>query len=127
MKNRLVLLILLGPGSLVAAPVMADDHHRGRHDDERYERRHEGRYVPRYAVHEGRPVRRHERRDDAGYRSYVPRYVEEGRYGDDYRHYRGVRHLPPRDYYRTGYPQEAYRLYGRSGIDATLVVTVPLF
>lgn len=128
MKKMLALATLFGLGALAAAPAMADDHRHGRRDDHRYERRHDDRYVPRYYVREERPVRRYGGRYDEGYRSYGPRYVEDGRYCDDYRHYRGVHyHVAPRDYYRAGYPREAYRLYGRSGIDATLVVTLPLF
>lgn len=127
MKKMLAMATLFGLGALAAAPVMADDHHRGR-DDNRYERRHDDRYSSRYPVREERSVRRYERRYDEGYRRYAPRHVEYGRYCDDYRHYRGVHyHVSLRDYYRADYPRDAYRLYGRSGIDATLVVTLPLF
>jgi len=128
MKNMFALAALFGLGALAAAPVMADDHHRGRRDDSRYERRHDDRHSARYPAREERRYLRHERRYDAGYRRYVPRYVEAGRYCDDYRHYRGVHyHVAPRDYYRVDSPREAYRLDGRSGIDATLVLTLPLF
>jgi hypothetical protein len=127
MKKMLALVTLCGLGAIAATPAMADQHHRGR-DDSRYERRHDDRYSPRHSVREDRSVRRYDGRYDDGYRRYRPRYVESGRYCDDYRHYRGVHyHVSPRDYYRVDYPRDAYRLYGRSGIDATLVVTLPLF
>lgn len=127
MKKLLALVTLCGLGAMAATPAIADEHRRGR-DDHRYERHHDDRYSPRYPVRESRSARRYERRYDDSYRRYVPRYVEEGRYCDDYRHYRGVHyHVSPRDYYRAGYPRDAYRFYGRSGIDATIVVTLPLF
>jgi hypothetical protein len=127
MKKMLALVALCGLGAIAATPAMADQRHRGR-DDDRYERRHDDRYSPRYSVREERSGRRYDGRFDEGYRRSTPRYVDNGRYCDDYRHYRGVHyHVSPRDYYRVDYPRDAYRLYGRSGIDATFVVTLPLF
>lgn len=123
MKKVLAFIAVSGLGMLAAAPVLADGHHRS-HRDDRHERRYDERYSPRVIIRESRPVRRY----DYGYRTYAPRYVESGRYCDDDRHYRGVHyHVSPRDYYRVDYPRDLYRSHGRSGIDATIVLTLPLF
>ena len=128
MKTMLALVTLCWLGALAAAPVMADDPHRGRRDDSRYERRHDGRDSPRYPVRDERSVRRYASRYDEGYRRHALRYVECRRHCDGSRDSRGAHyHVSPRDDRRDGYPRDAYRLYGRSGIDATLVVTLPLF
>jgi hypothetical protein len=131
MKKMLTLLAVSGLGFLAASPVMADGHHRGHRDGDRYDRRYDDRSPARIIVRESYPERRYERvRDDYYYspRYGAPRYVEYGRYCDDDRHYRGVHyHVAPRDYYRADYPREVYRSHGRSGIDATIVLTLPLF
>ncbi len=127
MKNMLTAIAICALGTAAALPASADDGHRGRRD-ERYEHRHDHGNAGRYRGHDDRHESGYRRRDVNRYVRYAPRYVVDGRYCDDARHYRGAHyHVASRDYYRYDYPREAYRLQRGSGIDATLVVTLPLF
>lgn len=137
MKKTLLLTTLCTLGTLsfaFASPASADGgRHYDRHD--RYERQYDRR-------HDRRVERRIDRRDDrrdyrrnygrGDSRNYRPRYygrdVVNGRYCDDRRHLHSVHyHVAPRDYYAYGYPRDAYRLHRSNGLDATLIVTLPLF
>jgi hypothetical protein len=127
MKKMLTAIAMCALGAVTALPASADDGHRGRRD-ERYGHRYDNREADRYRGRDDRYESRYPRRVVNRYERYAPRYVVNGRYCDDARHYRSAHyHVAPRDYYRYDYPREAYRLQRRSGIDATLVVTLPLF
>lgn len=130
MKKTLVLAALCTLGAVLALPAAADD--RGRHFDrhERHVERHSHRHEHRDDWRDRREARRHHARDHVRYYrdDHRSRYVVRGRYCDDRRHLHSVHyHVAPRDYYAYGYPRDAYRLHRGSGIDATLVVTLPLF
>jgi hypothetical protein len=129
MKRMLALVAICGLGTVATLPAMADDDYRGRRDD-RYERRHDDRSGARHGSREQRYARAYHGRGNGYSARYAPRYVVSGRYCDDHRHYRDVHyHVPARDYYRNDYPRASYWLHGASGrgIDATLVLTLPLF
>lgn len=127
MKRTMLLAALCALGGTLALPAVADDDRGRRHD--RYERhveRHDDRYERRHDRRNERREHRWERREYR--RDYRSRHVVNGRYCNDRRHLRSVHyHVAPRDYYAHGYPREAYRLHRGSGLDATLIVTLPLF
>ncbi len=139
-RKSLLLTGLCIIGATLALPAVADDDRRGRRDDrhEHHDRGRDNRYVDWYERRDDRGNRRHERRgqndryvyvEPRSYRRVVPsRHVAQGRYCNDRRHYRDVHyHVAPRDYYSYDYPRDSYRLRGRSGLDATLILTLPLF
>ncbi len=129
MNKTVLLAALCAVGATLAVPAAADDDRGRRHD--RYEHRHAERHHDRYDRDDRRDYRSERR--DSRYDSYRherprPRYVVSGRYCNDRRHLHGVHyHVAPRDYYAYGYPRDAYRLHRSAGLDATLVVTLPLF
>ncbi len=120
----------------IATPAFADGHRDRDNRNDRHEHRHSDRRDDRHDVrHERRDDRydrRYSSRDDRRYvryaPRYAPRYVVNGRYCDDRRHYRDVHyHVASRDYYSYGYPRDAYEVRRGGGLDATLIVTLPLF
>lgn len=130
MNKTVLLAALCAMGATLAVPASADDDRGRRHD--RHEHRHVERHHDRYDRRDDRRDYRSERRDSR-YDSYRyerprPRYVMSGRYCDDRRHLHSVHyHVAPRDYYAYGYPRDAYRLHRGAGLDATLILTLPLF
>jgi hypothetical protein len=134
-SNRWLLLAVCMSGLLLGAAASADDRDGRRHDDSHWNRdRHDerrGDWDRDDHRHHRNSYRNdhHDRRDWSYYNGRYwapPRY--RGRECTDHRHYRGRHyHVSASDYYDYYYPR--YRYYGPRphSVNASVIITVPLF